>query len=284
MWREKPTVITSCPINITHIAFMDENGNVNMKNVINHIENNVELDLGSSHFCLTSVLINRENLTKIGKEIKFIKTKHWGNKATYLYGNEEKQVCFHSRDIRMQKGPFNQTKINSQKFMNDLNQLMKKLPISITSCCIDKVFLYKIGGNLVKSPYTIAVTKILETLVTVQLKTSDKALIILESRGKKEDCKLLNEVVDLIEFGTSSVSINQFNKIVGVYFNPKRVSKDIHKASATFWGLEIADLCSYPIYKKYRGGQSDTSFLLIERKIHGYPDYLNKGMIVIGKD
>ncbi len=47
-------------------------------------------------------------------------------------------------------------------------------------------------------------------------------LIILESRGKKEDKVLLNKIKHLIDYGNNMNPSSTFSKIKGVYFNPKR--------------------------------------------------------------
>ena len=63
-------------------------------------------------------------------------------------------------------------------------------------------------------------------------------------------------------------------------FNPKWVSTDPLK---TYVGLEIADFCSYQIYKRLRYGPSadDKLFRIIEAKLHKYPNYKGKGLKII---
>lgn len=52
-------------------------------------------------------------------------------------------------------------------------------------------------------------------------------------------------------------------------------------AEKTCSGIELADLCSYPIFKYIKTGQKDIAFKTIENKLMGYPEYEGKGIIKI---
>lgn len=60
----------------------------------------------------------------------------------------------------------------------------------------------------------------------------------------------------------------------GFYFNPKWYGGH----SSTFAGLEIADLYSYPIHQYVKYQKENLSFQTIKPKLHGFPDYKNKGL------
>ena len=101
---------------------------------------------------------------------------------------------------------------------------------------------------------------------------------MLEARGKEEDSDLLEHISKVIlKSGTKSIKSSELsNKIKGVYFNPKWNEE----YSATYIGLEITDLYSYPIHKFIKRNKKDQAFLTYENKIDGYPNYLNKGIKV----
>ena len=63
----------------------------------------------------------------------------------------------------------------------------------------------------------------------------------------------------------------------GVYFNPKWNEE----YSATYVGLEIADLFSYPIHKFVKRNNKDKAFLVFVNKIAGYPNDKTKGIKII---
>ena len=101
---------------------------------------------------------------------------------------------------------------------------------------------------------------------------------MLEARGKEEDSDLLEHISKVIlKSGTKSIKSTELsNKIKGVYFNPKWNEE----YSATYTGLEITDLYSYPIHKFIKRNKKDQAFLTYENKIVGYPNYINKGIKV----
>ena len=54
-----------------------------------------------------------------------------------------------------------------------------------------------------------------------------------------------------------------------VYFNPKWCKESDNKKS--YWELEIADICAFPIHKYLSYGKTDKSFEVLESKLYGYP-------------
>ena len=69
---------------------------------------------------------------------------------------------------------------------------------------------------------------------------------------------------------------SKFSKIKGVYFNPKWC----HSAGdqKSYWALELADLCAFPIHKYLSYGTKDPAFNVIQRKICGYPHIRGRGL------
>ena len=275
MWKLEPTTIEQWDEKSTHVAFFDENGDSDMKYIVKCYHKGVKIDDFSKHFGLSSVLIRLEDFEKIRNDIINLKNKYWPPNGCYQYKTGLKKVCFHSREIRKQAEAFSKNVIGGTNFMSDLNDFMESLPISITYSFIDKEKHYEIYKNYAQSPYVLAVSFILERLVTKQLKDTDRVIIILESRGKKEDDKLLKHIMYILDHGTYYVSAGQFKKISGVYFNPKRMPKDDKKS---YFGLEIADLCGYPIFKYCRNGTKDKAFKIIEPKIYSFPNIMGRGL------
>lgn len=275
-WMIKPTSILYSSINFTHAIFLDENGDSDMSYIMKCVAGNKKIDENSKYFSVTSVLCKTEEIENIANNFNSIKNKFWPPEGCYEYPNgQHMKVCFHSNEIRRKKGPFSINAIDYDDFMVDLSNTMAGLPISLCSCFINKKLLYDKYGTYVKSPYNIAVTFILERIVKFQLKDTDKVIIILESRGKKEDIQVLDTIISFIKYGSTYVKKSYFNKIVGVYFNKKRPERDCKK---TIFGLEVADLCAYPIFKYCKLDIKDCAFTLIEHKIYNYPNYEGRGI------
>ena len=271
-WRDKPICATRWSNDATHILYVDENGHSSLKNIIKCFEKRIDINENEKYFNICSTLISRNDHLDIALSLTEIKHKFWVD-GQYAYEDGLKSVCFHSEEIRKQKGPFSKKQINQESFFNDLNFAMKKMEMTIFDCFIDKEKYYKSYYDKAKEPYSIGIQYILERVVN-KIDDSDKVMIVCESRANKEDRIVLETIKLLMINGTYYVSDKKFKKITGIYFNPKR-STDCSKS---YIGLEIADLCAYPIFKYGKHQVKDDSFLIIETKIHGYPFYLGKGL------
>ena len=91
-----------------------------------------------------------------------------------------------------------------------------------------------------------------------------KGIIVIESRKSRNDSKLLKQIVNLFLTGSEYLKEVEFrDRIKGIYFNDKRNYQQTH----SYIGLEIVDLCSYPINKYIKLSKKDESFLIIENKL-----------------
>ncbi len=271
-WRDKPICATRWSDDATHILYVDENGHSNLKNIIQCIDNGTVIKEDEKYFNIGTTLITKENHTKIALSLVDIKHKYWKD-GKYSYNGVLKSVCFHSDEIRKMKGPFSKNEIDHECFFEDLNNTMKDMDATIFDCFINKKLYYKKYYDKAKDPYSIGIEYILERIVN-KINDNEKVMIICESRGAKEDRIVLDTIKLLMARGTYYVSSRKFNKITGVYFNPKRSTDN----SKSYIGLEIADLCAYPIYKYARYGTKDEAFKIVETKLFGYPLYEGRGL------
>lgn len=70
----------------------------------------------------------------------------------------------------------------------------------------------------------------------------------------------LNEAKDIVN---KIFEVEFRDRIKGIYFNDKRNYQQTH----SYIGLEIVDLCSYPINKYIKLSKKDEAFLIIENKL-----------------
>lgn len=271
-WTNKPTKIKNWEKNIDYVMFVDENGNSDIKDILKCISKSQEIDINNKFFTVTGVIFTKQQYSIAKDKLNKLKLKYWKN-GTYIYNDEYRKVCFHSREIRRKTGAFDKNLINYDNFIVELSELIDSLDYKIISTTIDKekYILKHYQFNV----YNTAMCFLLQRYIYV-MKNNCKGLIMLEARGKDEDYLLLNEMKHIIfETGIKKISSNELKeKIAGIYFNPKWSNR----YDNTFSGLEIADLSSYPIHKFIRNGNKDKSFLTIENKIDKYPDYINKGI------
>lgn len=273
-WRNRPTYKRKWPDNIDVIMFIDENGDASIKNIQKNLKNGKPIEENNKYFTTTGSVIRKENFIKSREDIIKLKETHWEG-GLYEYKGRLKRVCFHSHEIRKGKDAFNENVIDKTKFMKDISEYMLNLEIDIFSATLDKEAhcrRYIDPDN----PYNLCINFILERFVKYYLNENEQAIIILEARGKKEDSKLLNHIKLLIDNGTYFVSKDYFKKIKGVYFNSKWCKESNEKKS--YFGLEIADLVSYPIHKYNTKNNKDRAFECIENKIYGFPSYIGKGV------
>lgn len=280
-WRNRPKYIDFCPRDVDYVMFVDENGDSSLKYIKECISKDKTIDINSIYFTTTGVIINREDLKEIQDEIMKIKYKYWEN-GCFRYKNNYRRVCFHSRDIRRREKPFSDDTINRSEFLNDLSVFLDSIPCTIISSSINKEQLYREYYYNPIHPYNLTLIFILERFVKYFLNDEESCIIILEARGKDEDRKLLEHIKKVIDYGTTFVSPELFKKIKGVYFNDKwQPCSDFKKS---YFGLEIADLYSYPIHKYSRSGTKDEAFKVLERKLYKFPYYHGCGLKTFPKN
>ncbi len=272
-WRNGPTHKENWPSDVDYMMFIDENGDSNLAPILKKIQNKQVITDEEKYFTITGVIIKKRDLPKIRETILDLKNKFWKD-GKYLYDNVEKRVWFHSREIRKRKEAFSPKTIDYNSFVIDLSKILVDMPYIIFSSTIDLERHCKKYDDPVH-PYNLCLDFVLERLVKYYL-NEEKVAIMLESRGKDKDYELLTHIKRKIDHGTYYVPSSYFKKIKGVYFNPKWCKSSMNQKS--FFGLEIADLISYPIYKYMRSNCKDMAFQSIESKIYGFPRYQGQGI------
>jgi hypothetical protein len=270
-WRNRPKFIDYCSPNIDYTLFIDENGSDDLKDILkspSKYKNKKEV------LTITGVAIKTSDLQNIKKSIMVLKNKYWRN-GLFPYKGKTKRVCLHSRDIRRMQGPFNPKIINYNNFINDLTDTIKNLPMTIFSSSINKVkhcqkYYFPVH------PYNLCLNFIIERFAKYFLDSNKTAIIVLEAQGKDHDKFSLEHIKYFLNNGNNYVTVDDLKKIKGVYFNNKwcKAANDLQ----SYFGLEIADLCSYPIHKFVRSNIKDSALKSFEHKIYNYPNYFGYGI------
>ena len=225
------------------------------------------------------MIIEKDEYFCSKKEIQNLKIKYWNNGMYYdTKDKKNKCVCLHSREIRRHDKAFNDKLIDYSNFINDLSQILDGINCKIISVTIDLVTYLKNG--YLQNVYETAFDFLLERYIYAT-KNGKKGIIMLEARGKEEDKKLLKHIYEIIyNKGRKNISTNELiSKIDGVYFNPKWNEE----YSATYIGLEITDLFSYPIHQYVKYKKENLSFNVLKSKLDGYPEFINKGIKIFPK-
>lgn len=272
-WRNRPTTIDYIAKSIDYIISIDESGSANLRQVQKAKRNNKEPADSEKHFTVTACSIAMSDFVTAQEMVMDIKRKYWKD-ALFEYKGSIKRVCFHSREIRGHREAFDPDLIDYDSFIQDLSQMMVTVPMTLYASHIDKVrhvnqYIYP------ASPYDLCMTFVLERIMR-DIPADATCVIVLEARGEKEDKELLNQIKRLLDKGNQYYPPSTFRKIKGVYFNPKwcQIAED----QKSYWELELADLCAYPIQKYFVYGKRDKAFETLLPKISCYPNFWGKGL------
>lgn len=207
-----------------YTLFIDESGD--------HSLNNINKDFPI--FALLGMIIDEESYKKLCDQINKFKLKYF--KST--------DVILHSRDIRKCEGAFSilfDLKIK-ESFYRELNSIITNCNFMLVASAILKQKHIEQYGKLADDPYEISLTFVLERVLYEfdSRGINQKADVIIESRGKKEDQTLAHRYNELLYKGSSQVLSDRFISKYNqeILFKKKR-ENDI--------GLQIADLCAYPV-------------------------------------
>lgn len=280
-WKTRPKVIEYWPDGVQYVMGLDESGtsdlvSINRKMLANKED---EIDFTIRDFTLTGVIVDRDRYDTLKSEVNKVKYHYW-EEGLSDYKGMKKRVCFHSRDIRKRSAPFN--KIDHSLFTEALSQMIQSVGAKIISCHIDKLAHYKKYTNAYNKPihpYHLSAQFILERYCNGLNEAEVKGIVMLESRGEKEDKFVLDYIVNIIENGTNQNRATHFRNIEGVYFNPKWSKSDMDLTS--FVILEYADLVCFPIHKQHRGGdlsQGNPAYEIVEKKFYKYPSHVGWGL------
>ena len=248
--------------------YLDEVGDHNLGNY----------DRNFPIFLLCGCVIDSNDLNDFTTNFNQLKQKYWESKNI-------NEIIFVSRKIRKQENPFNilQNQDTRQAFYTDINNLVVSTNFQIISSIIDKpkhLNQYHLNAG---NPYKLSLQFILERFFFILKSCNDTGKIIIEARGKKED-KELNEF--FIYF------INNGND----YFRGSELRQRITSDQLTFFkkkdnvaGLQLADLCAYPIAKNYLINNNilqnleNKPYELIKEKIYHYPKHIGYGLKIFPK-
>lgn len=268
-WKSKP-LQTHQRQNVDYYLFVDESGE--------HIIDN--FDTTRPFFTVSAVMLSEKSYAKQKKAMNVLKEKYW-DKGMYKEKQKHlKKVCFVSRQIRRRQGAFSKHYLNDEQyeaFIEDLTVLMGTIEYKIIASSIDKV---KLVSKYITptEPYHLAMEFIIERFARFLHTNNATGLIMMESRGKKEDGSLHQLFLELYNNGTRFFGSRYIQKTItgGFYFNGKW-NKQLNGLE-TFYGLELADLTAHPIGHFAQSHEKSRPFETFEKKFLGFEKYMGKGL------
>ncbi len=275
-WSSRPTIVDSIPRNIKHALFIDEYGETSFKHVDYCLRNRIIPDNEKRYFGLCGSIFHMDDHQLILEKVKTLKERHWPPDGKHLLAMKNSEipcrVCFHSTEIKSHKGAFSKNVICHQTLSADIGKIISSANFKLVACVVDKYKYAKQYGpkETRKPPYSVAAEFMLERFV-YDVKGDSKAIVVLESRGKKEDGEVLKHLKEIIKHGNYYLGKNSFSKIAGVYFNPKRTCDN----QKSYVGLEISDLCCSTLIRaaiNENKMRENRAYLSLRSKIRGYPN------------
>jgi len=224
--------------------FLDESGD----HGLSFIDQNFPI------FILAGCLFSNEEYKKITKEINRFKIEFF--KTT--------KVILHSRDIRKCEGSFQilfDLEIK-KRFYEKLNSIISNSQFKIISVAIDKKKHIEKYGKGAGNPYMICLSYILERLVfCTDENRSSTVEITIEKRGKKEDIQLLSHYNRVIDSGTFHVTSDRLQDRFSSFSMIPKKDNNI--------GLQVADLCAYPLARHVLNSQEPyIPYQIIKNKLY----------------
>ncbi|MDX2190780.1 MAG: DUF3800 domain-containing protein [Bacteroidota bacterium] len=206
-------------------------------------------------FLLCGVLINDEEHLNADNALNQLKHAIWQNK----------QVIFHSRDIRKCEKEFQKLfdlEIKSNFYQN-LNKIISETPYNIIASAILKQKFIENFGRLEDDVYQVALSFVVERAIMVleELNPNTELEVVIEKRGKKEDKNLEAHFQRIVSRGTGLLTSNRIN-----HFKTNFTFKD---KKDNINGLQLADLVAYPIARNViEPNRANPAFEVLESKIY----------------
>lgn len=205
-----------------HHLFIDESGDPSLSSI------NVDFPI----FTLLGCLFEDSAYQEICTKITDLKKEFFGSEHAIL----------HSRDIRKCEGVF--VKLFDlevkAKFYERLNSILKNGKYIVIAVGIKKQEFIERYGKIADDPYELSLSFLLERAVMeTDNGTANTMHIMIESRGRVEDGIIQKRYNRLLDNGSSHITPDRFKK---------RFEKmEFRRKKENDCGLQIADLCAYPV-------------------------------------
>jgi hypothetical protein len=183
-------------------------------------------------FVLLGCLVEDSVYTRMCSKISDLKKEIFGSEHAIL----------HSRDIRKCEGVF--VKLFDlevkAKFYERLNKILEESNYTIISVGVNKKEFIERYGKIADDPYELSLSFLLErTVMETDKEGKNTVHIMIESRGKLEDGVLQKRYNRLLDNGSGHITPDRFKK--------QFEKMEFRKKKENDCGLQIADLCAYPV-------------------------------------
>jgi len=227
-----------------YFFFLDESGEANI----------TKPDPRFNIFVLCGIVFREDHYTEFDKEFKLLKQKYFGNT----------DIIFHSIKMRNKNDAFKifQDDTILQNFYIDIGKIFINCSYKVIACVVNKE-KYKERYPNKNHAYEESLMFLCERGIGLLGKKNKwRTLhICLEKREKTKNSALKKYYTNFVKYGTEYISTDEF-KICNPLLHFRGKEENVN-------GLQLADLCAYPIARKFLSPEKpQPTFDIFEDKIY----------------
>ena len=225
------------------------------------------------YFTLCGCLLTLESVKHAQDTMLELKRKYWPD-GMFAYKSGSQRVTFHMLEISQalkgynnRNNPFSYIGENITPFYEEYKLLLEGLDFFVFSVTVDKLAMQR-KYIMPFDPFEYALKLLLERvhhcIARFYPDSADSVLVMFESAGRREDDIHHHMLMKILNNGTEYQNGRDFSWVKGAFFCPKHCSD-----GRSYYGLEIADFCAYPIKMYFvRDATESTEFGIIKNKIY----------------
>jgi len=204
-------------------------------------------------FVLCGVIFKEDSYDLFNSQFDKLKIKYFGSA----------DVVFHSIKMRKPEGIFRKLKGDIlDNWYIDIGKILSEADYKIISCVIDKD-KYRTKYPHKNLAYEESLTFVCERAIRLIGKRQHEGILhfCLEKRNPDKDTQLRKTYSKFVRFGTDFVNTSDF-KVCNPTLHFRSKSKNTN-------GLQLADLCAYPIARKFlTPDKEQKTYSIIEKKFY----------------
>ena len=278
-WRNAPKIINKLPVDKDRmIMFVDESGEGNkkvLKRSFDAKKNNEPYEQRNDLYILNGIVMSGFESVSLKKKMDKLKRMIISN-GEFDYPNKGiRPIVLRNRDIGSKKPPYDSM---TEKHYEGINKLIKTSNYTQIAAGLNYYYYTQFkekNSEIDSSPLLMSLGLLLVNYADYLNSINKKGIIVFEEETKVHDTMKLKYILKVLNKGNKSYNKDFFSNITAVYFR-KKWTEESKGYFVTTSGLELADLTISPLRRLLH-----PEFLMIEKKLYNYPNYVKKGFSII---
>lgn len=278
-WKDVPKIINTIPMDKnTMIMYVDESGEGNkkiLKRAFDAKNQNEPYEQRNDLYILNGVILSGYQSFFLSNKLNKLKKIIQPNGVFNYSKKGLRPIVLRNHDMASKNPPFNN--MNSLAY-TEIENIIKKTNYTQIVAGLNYYFYTqnKIKDSVLNSsPLLMCLGTIIVKYAQYLNSVNKSGIVIFEEETKVHDKMKLDYILKLLKHGNKSHNKEFFSKIRAVYFR-KKWTEEKPNSYFTTAGLELADLTISPLRRIMH-----PEFLLIQKKLYNYPNYMNNGLNII---